>query len=237
MSAPGPDGAEPVAPGPTVSIPVAPEASPPSQLRGVDFDRDRAALDLVKLGFGLAGIVFVVVFGLILLPRWQQGATYRIADLSLRNWSERVRLPQLDRLDALIEDVEHLAVDGKPSLADPVAARETLLVIQAITQLDPVRRRLLDQCLPAAFAPAEDPTRLHRLEGCLGVLQALRREAATLPDPESMKLLIELAKAQDAAAQADRGFILQVAQVGLINLLLPILTALLGYLFATRAKD
>lgn len=236
MIPPGSDGAENVAPGPTVSIPVGPErslASPPS---GIEFDRDRAAFDLVKYGLGLAAIVFAVVLVLILLPNWQQGATHRIADLSLRNWSERVRLPQLDRLDALIRDVEQLAAGSRTTLADPAAAGATLLVLQAITPLDPVRRRLLDQCLPAAGTPAGDPTRQHRLEACLAVLQALRREAATLPDPESMKLLIELSKAQDAAAQADRGFILQVAQVGLINLLLPILSALLGYLFATRGK-
>lgn len=201
-----------------------------------EFDAASAAYGLTRQLFWAFLGFLIGVFVLVLVPAWQPGPAGRIGEAALRNWSDRVRLPHLEQLDVLIEDLGRLADSRDLVLRDPQAAARTILVLEAIAPLDPRRRRVLDQCMPAAQVAANDPTRQGRIEACLVVIDGLKREATTLPDADSMKLLVDLVRAQEDAAQAHRGFVLQLAQAGLINVFLPLLTALLGYMFATRGK-
>jgi len=75
-------------------------------------------------------------------------------------------------------------------------------------------------------------------DACLQVLDSAEL-AAVGPglDIERLRLLRDLGKDALDARQAIRSFWLQAAQLVLLNLLLPALTALLGYIFGTQQQQ
>lgn len=81
--------------------------------------------------------------------------------------------------------------------------------------------------------PSSDVNELHRL-----VLQ-IHEKAALLPAdsqalPEARKDLLELTRQIVEAKQSQRSFWMQFSQMILLNLLLPVLTAVLGYVFGSN---
>ena len=70
---------------------------------------------------------------------------------------------------------------------------------------------------------------------CADLLDMIDREAmSAATNLEKNKMLTDFAKDVDAQHQAFRSFFMQLAQMLLLNLLLPVLTALLGYIFGTQ---
>jgi len=94
-------------------------------------------------------------------------------------------------------------------------------------------REALATCVPPPPAAAADRDQV--LERCISVLnQKLSSQQAMV---ERVKLIQELQKQADEARQAFRTFWLQVAQLILMNLFFPLLTALLGYIFGTQQQS
>jgi hypothetical protein len=98
----------------------------------------------------------------------------------------------------------------------------------------------LDGCvaqlaLPPGGAVANATDRQTALEDCIKMLAAI--DLGTISqglDIEYLRTRREIAKDMLDARQAVRSFWLSIAQLVLLNLLLPILTALLGYIFGTQ---
>lgn len=98
----------------------------------------------------------------------------------------------------------------------------------------------LDGCLallapPPGGAAANVTERRAAFDGCIEMLAAI--DLGTISqglDIERLRMLREIAKDTLDARQAMRTFWLSIAQLVLLNLLLPILTALLGYIFGTQ---
>jgi len=89
--------------------------------------------------------------------------------------------------------------------------------------------KVLDQC---KVPPADPKARTAALRACAETLTAL-----TAADSAATQKIGFMTKMQDSVATdraATRAFWMQVAQLVLINMLLPILTALLGYIFGTQ---
>ena len=90
---------------------------------------------------------------------------------------------------------------------------------------------VLGKCFPY-------PTTAERndiLTACLDLLQIEERVArSSSVNLDRVKLLVDFSKDVDARHQAFYTFWIQVAQLILLNLLLPLLTGLFGYIFGTR---
>ena len=87
-----------------------------------------------------------------------------------------------------------------------------------------------NKCIPLPLPTVKD--RALVLERCAVTLEAVFVPPAA--DAQRLTLIKELQKAQAEERIARRAYWMQIAQLVLINLLLPILTALLGYIFGTR---
>jgi hypothetical protein len=73
------------------------------------------------------------------------------------------------------------------------------------------------------------------LEDCLLVLTTAKESASIRSfDVDKLRLMSEFVKDSQTHHQAFRSFWLQVSQLILLNLLLPVLTALLGYIFGSQ---
>jgi hypothetical protein len=90
-----------------------------------------------------------------------------------------------------------------------------------------------DPPAPKPNDPAAERAKL--LEDCVAILDPLRQTSATEAiDLDRLRLLKDYAKDAHEHRQAFRSFWLQAAQLVLLNLLLPLLTALLGYIFGSQ---
>lgn len=79
--------------------------------------------------------------------------------------------------------------------------------------------------------------RTKAFDECVQILDPLRQVSASQAiDLDRLRLLKEYAKDAHDHRQAFRSFWLQAAQLVLLNLLLPLLTALLGYIFGSQVK-
>jgi hypothetical protein len=90
---------------------------------------------------------------------------------------------------------------------------------------------------PAAGQRAADD-RANALDECVQILGPLRQVSASQAiDLDRLRLMREYAKDAHEHRQAFRAFWLQAAQLVLLNLLLPVLTALLGYIFGSQSRE
>lgn len=140
-------------------------------------------------------------------------------------------------LDDALRRIEPAATQADGRIDDPARFAEVMQRLRTTLFLDPLRLRTLEQCPAAAAAPASDTLRQPRLEACLLVLQGLRREAPAPPNVETLKLLLDVARLEEEAKQSARAIWVQATQIA-FNVILPLITAVLGYFFATsRASD
>lgn len=130
-------------------------------------------------------------------------------------------------LRALATAIARSADDPKVLLP----SNTTILLDRVMTSgvADSNQLKTLDLC---KIPPAEAKARATAMKACAQTLDAL-----TAADSAATQKVGFMAKAQEAVVTdraATRAFWMQIAQLLLINLLLPILTALLGYIFGTQ---
>jgi hypothetical protein len=130
------------------------------------------------------------------------------------------------------------------SHASAILLNEFVRDVRASGRLSAENLKALDACV-AQFRPGASggttPVLVDRqaaTDACLQVLDSAEL-AAVGPglDIERLRLLRDLGKDALDARQAIRSFWLQAAQLVLLNLLLPALTALLGYIFGTQQQQ
>jgi hypothetical protein len=195
----------------------------------------RAGLYLAWAVLGAMAVGILVLLGAVLHDVLRPSGLEALREQTAAAVAARAQLPEAGRLDALIRDLEAAERGGGWRPADAQAHTRTMAHLLAVPVLDARRLGALQPCLAAAASVVPDAARQTRLTACLLVLQGLRRDLQALPDGEALRLAIDFQRLDLESRQALRANLLQITQMILLNLLLPVLTALLGYLFATRS--
>jgi hypothetical protein len=140
-----------------------------------------------------------------------------------------------ERLSMLASDMSALRQDpGRTwSAASSQNAQEVLKSLDGLPSITPAQLAQLRACVTPL--PVSDTGRDSKLEACATMLSNVRQAAL-----QSAGLIPDAQIASDSAAriheqrQSLHGFWVQAAQLVLLNLLLPLLTALFGYVFGTQ---
>ncbi len=134
----------------------------------------------------------------------------------------------IGRIEKLLEVAQH-APDRRLSADELRDSLATIGAINRVPTTSDLQREDLTRCIPLPL-PASD--REQRLSRCIDTLALLQQGASSAAlNLEKLHALTEFAKEVNEHRQTFRTFWLQLAQLILLNLLLPLLTALLGYIF------
>ena len=191
-----------------------------------------AGVDLAKLVLKiLTWAIVIFACGLALVELHDSSHEASVSDEILRQAA--VETDQIDPAE-----IEH-ALD---LIANALAAPEAKASDRALDEMGQLRaslvryriisedqRRALEGCFP--FPTGDD--RAAKLKACADQLR-LAGKAAKVADLEKLRTLIGFSKDIDAQRQSFRSFWIQAAQLVLLNLLLPLLSGLFGYIFGTR---
>ena len=119
----------------------------------------------------------------------------------------------------------------KPDEESDKATLETLVRYKMLSE---EQRSLLSKCIPFP----KDADRNHLLQSCVDILHLVEKGAmAASANMDKLRIMIDFSKEVDAHRQNFHSFWVQMAQLILLNLLLPLLTGLLGYIFGTRGGE
>lgn len=197
--------------------------------------------ELAKAGVGLADFVLRMIVGAVaillimaLISEWRETtASNKAAELTLTALPTGAPATEDKQLSGVVSLLRQAAAN--PALVLPPVEIENarMLIDKALklTAITSEQKASLDKkCIPLPQRTAKDRAAI--LERCAATLATVFAPAT--PDAQRLGLIKELQKAQAEERTARRAFWMQIAQLVLINLLLPILTALLGYIFGTR---
>lgn len=137
------------------------------------------------------------------------------------------------RLEQFGSDLSAARADPKYNLSAEQTQRDREVVglLEQLPSLGSPQRSQLDQCIP----PPTDATRNDKLGQCIAVADSLRQAAlsAAATAMTAQAAGESVGKIQEQR-QSLHQFWIQAAQLILLNLLLPLLTALFGYIFGTQ---
>jgi hypothetical protein len=202
---------------------------------------------IIGHNFGLSLIWLLGLSGGILLIGWNVLAFKQEIDRSAaydRITTLVVESPQTTGIEQAIQSIE-AAQRKPPSGGEPVLpqpARNHIAALLDDQSANPDSPAWLaaavTRCRPALQADKSDAAR-PGLDDCLMLLNTLRLQSAHADiSPERSRFATELLKQLTQAQQEQRTNWLQLAQMILLNLLLPLLTAVFGYAFGReQAKD
>ncbi|HEY0302755.1 MAG TPA: hypothetical protein VGC36_15520, partial [Rhizomicrobium sp.] len=145
-------------------------------------------------------------------------------------------LPAVAQIDAWSKDLVTLLASpaaGAPAEAQARGADLTALIRRSgVFPKD--QAAVLGGCVNP---PAASATRQNDLQRCIDVLDAVAKQTlAAQAILDNNKLMIDFAKQVDAQRDGFRAFWLQTLQIVLVNVLLPLLTALFGYIFGAQTR-
>jgi len=194
-----------------------------------------AGLELAKIVLAFtAGSIIILT---LILAAMELGAAWQAARASERALAIATlgrTAPQDGRLELLAAELRRAHDDPAWKLPEASEAEASALVkeLGADANLSQAQRDLVVTCIPLPAPGAAK--REEALAQCAGLVDQLL--AARQSPGERLKFLADLQKQSDDQRQAFRAFWLQVAQLILMNLFFPLLTALLGYIFGTQAR-
>ena len=139
----------------------------------------------------------------------------------------------LGRLEKLSLDFSAVRQDASLQMSAEAAknANEMISLLGSLPSVTITQKAQLRECVPIP----SDASRNEKVDKCLSILETVRQAA--------LEAASSVTNAQTAADSADKiasqrqafhSFWLQAAQLVLLNLLLPLLTALFGYIFGTQ---
>lgn len=88
----------------------------------------------------------------------------------------------------------------------------------------------------AAAGPAQPQERTALIENCIKTLESVRYAVGGPMDTDRLRVMRDFAKDVHDKHQGLRTFWINATQLVLVNVLLPLLTALLGYIFGRQAS-
>jgi hypothetical protein len=191
---------------------------PPSDVSARLDPRTAAGVDLAKWTLWIIGGTIALLVILLLVGEIRQSkfaAATNEQQLALVSARSQAGDPRLTTVVAMLR---RAAIDPvwKPPAPDVADAQRAVLE---------------KTCMPLPLATVVDRPAI--LERCALTLETLLSPDASLSVRIGFVEAMQRSLAEERAAQ--RAFWLQVAQLVLVNLLLPILTGLLGYIFGTRS--
>ena len=157
-------------------------------------------------------------------------ASNKIVELTLPAAAPATEDKQLSGVNSLLRQAaaNPALVLSPVEIGNAQSLIDKALKIPAITTEQ--KSSLDNKCIPLPQRTVKDRAAI--LEICAATLETVFTSAA--PDAQRLVVIKELQKVQAEERTARRASQMQIAQLVLINLLLPILTALLGYIFGTR---
>ncbi|PWB81220.1 MAG: hypothetical protein C3F11_15750 [Methylocystaceae bacterium] len=140
------------------------------------------------------------------------------------------------RIDKAIADMRIFEKDGKAPLSDE-ASKNVKAVIKLVDKLQSVpasQKNSIRQC----DAPPPDVSRGASVKSCVAAMESLRDAAVEASmGPANAQIVADYAAKLSEQRQSFHNFWIQAAQLILLNLLLPLLTALFGYVFGTQRNN
>lgn len=191
-----------------------------------------AGIDLARRTMVMIGVAFTTLLILLLWADVSQRAEISKTNERLYSLFETDQRSSLEsRLAATVALLEHSAADPAWSVPETSEAKQLIDDALKMASLTADQRASLDgKCLP--LPASVTPGRAAILIQCAQTLKKIFGRG------EGFGLKVETIQAQQKFLAEERAayrtFWIQVAQLILINLLLPILTALLGYIFGTQ---
>ena len=195
----------------------------PTQQMGLQFGRKLICL------LSAAGLILLVGWGVLSVAQesYRQSTYDKIVPLLTQP-------PQTADIDRVIHGIEAERLHPPP--ADDSIRRTTLaLTDEALNNKDTPQwlTGALKRCRTALTASAADG-----IDDCLTGLNVLKLQSARADlSPERARATVDILKQLGQAQQEQRASWLQLAQTILLNLLLPLLTAVFGYAFGREQAN
>ncbi len=142
----------------------------------------------------------------------------------------------LGSLEALVGDFKRASDDERWTMSNASATNEATLTafLAKLPSVTSSQRSIMAACHPLPEGTLRNPT----IEKCITVLNDVRQAALeAAASTNNVQVAGEAADKLLAHRQALLSFWLQAAQLILLNLLLPLLTALFGYIFGTQQAE
>jgi hypothetical protein len=239
--------APPVAPTPVAVQETPAEATPVSQAPPVTPQVINLSAQqmspTVFVGFKLAKLMLLITSGSILLfvlylfcMEWMIGSDVRGAYQKALN-PDRVGAELLT-----VTEFEKWSADLGSARKNPAStwttealqnAQNTIKLINELPSVSEDKKARLKDCVPPP--PASDTSRDSKIDSCIEILGGLRQAAlAAVAATTDAKVAADSAGKIGEQRQSLHTFWVQAAQLVLLNLLLPLLTALFGYIFGTQ---
>jgi hypothetical protein len=222
------------------AIKQAPKAPPPAINISAQVPR---LTPTVFVGFKLAKIVLSITAGSIVLFLLYLLAMEWTIGSDVRDAYQKVLNP--DRVGAefvTVAELEKFAADLGNARKNPTVqwtteslqnAQNVLKLVNELPSVTADKKNHLKDCVPPPAA--SDTSRDSKIDSCLeivgGTKQAVLGEVAAVTDA---KIAADSAGKIGEQRQNLHNFWVQAAQLVLLNLLLPLLTALFGYIFGTQ---
>jgi hypothetical protein len=193
-----------------------------------------AGVELAKyvLAMVMASIVLLTIY-LFVMDVANGRSLDRAYDSVFREASAGPDFPDVGEVERIAKLFAQAAErpDFTLTVDDERAGRSVVEALGRVAILSDVQRADLSHCLPLASGEQ----RVAVLTRCADTLRSLEKGAiGAAANLEKIKVLTDFAKVVNEHRQTFRTFWVQVAQLVLLNLLLPLLTALLGYIFGTN---
>ncbi|MDO9712172.1 hypothetical protein [Paracraurococcus lichenis] len=197
--------------------------------------KSKAGVNLAYVVLFLLGSSILLLFGYLLIADLAKISQLKLAYEGV-NRTFLTSLPSQDR--QRLETFQHqlaVAAAGQGGFNDVevTAANASLQnAIRSAPALSVPERTALETCLPSVQALVRDPAAGTSVQACLVALESLKRQIDL--DPERIRQAVGFATEVNNHWASFHTFWLQAAQLVLLNLLLPLLTGLFGYIFATQ---
>lgn len=230
MSHPGPPVQSPPAlPGlvqqAIVDLPGARATMPPITAAGVELAK-------IVLGYIAAAMVLLLVI-ITVVEVIDATHEYSLQDNIAQQAARISAMPDAERLEAWRAGLKSLA--ATPSVPPTTDQQNAWRFTYDSLRMTGAASQLQAATLSACVAPVASKPQAAQLTNCDDVLAMLANQSrGAAGDLDKIRLLAEFNKEVGSSHQNTRTFWLQIAQMILLNLLLPILTALLGYIFGTH---
>jgi hypothetical protein len=198
---------------------------------------------VVFAGFTLAKIVLAITAGSIVIFVLYLFAMDWIIGNDVRNAYQKILSPSRVGTELLtVAELERFSTDLGNTRKNPTApwtteavqnGQNVLTLVNELPSVPDDQKTQLKNCLPPAL-PA-DASRDDKLDRCLQIVGGIKQAAL-----EAVVASTDAKVATDSAVkigeqrQSLHTFWVQAAQLVLLNLLLPLLTALFGYIFGTQ---
>jgi hypothetical protein len=190
------------------------------------FDLSRWALFF--LPYFVGGLLAIFV----LTEWWQQWTISSLQNAAIaasRNSGNQPDTAPFDRLLAALD----LAAASQP--IDSKGLRNAIGHVGDLLPFDAGQRQMLQLCATEVETPPQAGSRQDVLTACRAMVQTLRSKAVETYANSALTQLVALVRLQEDARTAFRSSWLLVAQLVLLNLMLPLLTGLFGYLFGRQS--